>query len=495
MHDRSKRVALVWVGNPTRALDRYRSIRLDVLKPLIALPRVSWYAVQKVKRERESEHLANELDVHTLGPAIEDFTDTLAILQTLDLLITADTSVAHLAGAAGLPVWTLVPACADWRWLTDRTDRTDSPWYPSMRLFRQRQLGEWDPVVQELKGALREWQAAPRRFPQYPPTRFREYRVSAKTILPCAAGMPELDLNLIPYLVAMEETRNVSRAADRLGVSQPRVSTALGKLREYFGDQLFVRTSRGMEPTPRALALIPAAREALLRIEQGMLDAQDFEPSTTTHTFSIALSDVGEIVFLPRLLQMLAERAPRANLRSVSLPPSQIERGLESGDVDLAVGYFPDLSGNNFFQQRLFTHRFICLMRSDHPLAREPLTLSQFIGCGHAVVRAEGRSQEVLEQFLEKKRIRRRAVLETSHFMSLPFILARTDLIATVPHAIGFAYVSEHASITLVEPPLELPRFDLKQHWHRKFHNDPRAGWLRSVVAELFNDAMDEWPK
>ena len=161
MHDRSKRVALVWVGNPTRALDRYRSIRLDVLKPLIALPRVSWYAVQKVKRERESEHLANELDVHTLGPAIEDFTDTLAILQTLDLLITADTSVAHLAGAAGLPVWTLVPACADWRWLTDRTDRTDSPWYPSMRLFRQRQLGEWDPVVQELKGALREWQAAP----------------------------------------------------------------------------------------------------------------------------------------------------------------------------------------------------------------------------------------------------------------------------------------------------------------------------------------------
>ena len=112
-----------------------------------------------------------------------------------------------------------------------------------------------------------------------------------------------------------------------------------------------------------------------------------------------------------------------------------------------------------------------------------------------AVVRAEGRSQEVLEQYLEKKRIRRRAVLETPHFMSLPFILARTDLIATVPHAIGFAYVSEHASITLVEPPLPLPRFDLRQHWHRKFHNDPRAGWLRGVVAELFNDAKDEWPK
>jgi DNA-binding transcriptional LysR family regulator len=307
--------------------------------------------------------------------------------------------------------------------------------------------------------------------------------------------MPELDLNLIPYLVAMEDTRNVSRAAERLGVSQPRVSTALGRLREYFGDPLFVRTSRGMEPTPRALSLIPAAREALGRIEKGMLESQDFDPATSTHTFSLALSDVGEIVFLPRLLQLFAERAPHANLRSVSMPPAHVERGLESGDVDLAVGYFPDLSGNNFFQQRLFSHRFICLLRSGHPLARAPLTVQQFVDSGHAVVRAEGRSQEVLEKFLEKKRIRRRAVLETPHFMSLPFILARTDLIATVPHAIGFAYVAEHASITIVEPPLPLPRFDLRQHWHRKFHNDPRGTWLRSVVSELFNDAMDEWPK
>lgn len=307
--------------------------------------------------------------------------------------------------------------------------------------------------------------------------------------------MQDLDLNLIPYLVAMEDARNVSRAAERLGVSQPRVSTALGRLREYFGDPLFVRTSRGMEPTPRALALIPAARDALIRIEKGMLAAQEFDPATSTHTFSIALSDVGEIVFLPRLLQLFAERAPHANLRSVSVPPGQVERGLESGDIDLAIGYFPDLGGNNFFQQRLFTHRFICLMRSNHPLAGTTMTVEQFLSLGHAVVRAEGRSQEVLEHYLEKKRLRRRAVLETPHFMSLPFILTRTDLIATVPHAIGFAYVSEHASITIVEPPLPLPRFDLKQHWHRKYHNAPRGEWLRSVVSELFNDALDEWPK
>ncbi|CAG9235061.1 HTH-type transcriptional activator NahR [Burkholderia gladioli] len=307
--------------------------------------------------------------------------------------------------------------------------------------------------------------------------------------------MSELDLNLIPYLVALDETRNVSRAGDLLGVSQPRVSAALGRLREHFGDPLFVRTSRGMEPTPRALALVPAARDALAQIRRGLVAPHDFDPATDTSTFSIALSDVGEIVFLPRLLQELARRAPRANLRSVSLPHAEIERGLEAGSVDLAVGYFPDLGGSNFFQQRLFTHRFICLMRRSHPLAGKPLTLEQFLACGHAVVRAEGRSQEILEQYLAKARLQRRAVLETPHFMSLPFILGRTDLIATVPHAIGYAYAAEHASITLVEPPLPLPRFDLRQHWHRKYHNDPRTAWLRGMVADLFNDALDEWPK
>jgi len=307
--------------------------------------------------------------------------------------------------------------------------------------------------------------------------------------------MSELDLNLIPYLVALEETRNVSRAGARLGVSQPRVSAALAKLREYFGDPLFVRTSRGMEPTPRALALIPAARDALVQIERGLSAAVDFDPATSTHTFSIALSDVGEIVFLPRLLQEFALRAPNANLRSVSLPHVDVERGLEGGSIDLALGYFPDLGGTNFFQQRLFTHRLICVRRRSHPLAAHPLTLEQFLSCGHAVVRADGRSQEVLEKHLAKARLYRRAVLETPHFMSLPFILSRTDLIATVPHAIGYAYAAEHASIVLVEPPLSLPRFNLRQHWHRKFHNDARTVWLRSLVAELFNDALDEWPK
>jgi hypothetical protein len=153
-HPKTKRIGIAWAGSPYHALDRFRSVRLDMLKPLFALPELAWYSVQKGDREHESEALENEFDLHTLGPAIGDFADTLAILQSLDLLITVDTSVAHLAGAAGLPVWVLVPAYSDWRWLLERTD---SPWYPSMRLFRQPELGQWEQVVEEVRAALLEW--------------------------------------------------------------------------------------------------------------------------------------------------------------------------------------------------------------------------------------------------------------------------------------------------------------------------------------------------
>ncbi|HEX7912344.1 MAG TPA: tetratricopeptide repeat protein [Paraburkholderia sp.] len=149
-----KRVGIVWAGNPNLYLDRFRSICLDAMRDLFLLPGFAWYSLQKGEREPESEALEHEFDVHTLGPLIHGYDDTLAILHSLDLLITVDSSVAHLAGAAGLPVWTLIPAYTDWRWMTGRTD---SPWYPSMRLFRQRELCEWAPVITEVRDALVEW--------------------------------------------------------------------------------------------------------------------------------------------------------------------------------------------------------------------------------------------------------------------------------------------------------------------------------------------------
>ena len=306
--------------------------------------------------------------------------------------------------------------------------------------------------------------------------------------------MEKLNLNLLPIAFALYDERSVSAAAKALGMSQPAVSMALRKLRDHFNDPLFVRTPRGVQPTPRAHALVKASRPLVARLQEDLLSPQTFEAVRSTRAFTFALSDVGEIVFLPRLIERLRAAAPHSAIRSVSMPPRHIARGLESGDIDLAVGYFPDLVQNNFFQQRLFTHHFACLMRADHPRYAKRLPMKAFLEIEHAVVHAEGRSQELFEKLLERKKIRRQIALHTPHFLSIPVIVSRTDLMATVPHALAlyFARLAPQ-QFAVAMPPLELAGFDVKQHWHRKFHHDARSRWLRGQVAELFNDATDEW--
>ena len=297
----------------------------------------------------------------------------------------------------------------------------------------------------------------------------------------------ELDLNLLPVVLAIAEERSVSRAALRLGWSQPKGSIALNKLRAALGDQLFVRGSHGMSPTPRAVALLGPTRDILTRVKADVLASARFDPASTTRRFTFALSDIGEMTFLPKLLAYLQTHAPYATVRSVTLPPEEIAAGLESGEIDLAIGYFPDLKARNFFQQRLFTHSFISLLNAKHRIKGERISMEDFLRFGHAVIRAEGRSQEIFEQLLAKHKIERRVVLSTPHFMSIPFIIASTDLLVTVPHAVGASF-AQVANIRLIQPPLEIPQFDLKQHWHRKFHKDEPNVWIRSIISTLFAD-------
>ncbi|RJG06987.1 LysR family transcriptional regulator [Noviherbaspirillum cavernae] len=297
----------------------------------------------------------------------------------------------------------------------------------------------------------------------------------------------DIDLNLLPVVLAVTEERSVSRAAQRLGWTQPKVSIALNKLRASLGDPLFIRTSHGMEPTPRALSLIAPTKDILQRVKSNVLLNEAFDPAATTRKFTFALSDIGEMTFLPKLLAYFEKHAPNASVSSVTLPPNEIANGLESGDVDLACGYFPDLKKRNFFQQRLFPHSFICLLNADHPIKGEQLSMKDFLRLGHAVVRAEGRSQEIFEQLLQKHKIERHVVLSTPHFMSIPFIIASTNLLVTVPYAVGESF-ARIANIRLIKPPMEIPYFDLKQHWHRKYHKDEANMWVRAVVSKLFGN-------
>jgi DNA-binding transcriptional LysR family regulator len=264
-------------------------------------------------------------------------------------------------------------------------------------------------------------------------------------------------------------------------------------MRAILNDPLFIRARGGVTPTPRAHALVQATRPLVDRLQEDLLTEEPFDPTLSTRTISIALSDVGEMVFLPKLLERFRKRAPRCAIRSVSMPPAQLVHGLERGEIDLAIGYFPDLKKHNFLERRLFTHHFACLMRAGHPRRGKRLSLEDFLAMEHAVVHAEGRSQEIFERFLDRKRIRRKVVLHTPHFLSIPIIIARSDLVATVPHALAIYFTRMSRDLAIAMPPFDIAGFDVKQHWHRRFHNDPRNRWLREQVAQLFNDETDEW--
>jgi DNA-binding transcriptional LysR family regulator len=298
--------------------------------------------------------------------------------------------------------------------------------------------------------------------------------------------LQQLDLNLLYVLVALEKERSVSAAAQRLEKSQPAVSGALAKLRAFFNDPLFVRSGNSMQPTPRAVTLIEAAREVLAKVGTDIVSTPNFDPQTTRQPFNIALSDVGEVVFLPAILKDLRRHAPNALVRSVSLPAADVGEGLENGSIDLAIGYFPDLRKNNFFQQVLFTDTFASLLRLDHPMTARKLTLKQFLQLDHAVVHAESRTEEVMERYLARKKLRRNVVLSTPHFASAPIIVAQSDLIVTIPEPLAHYFASVSANVRTVGLPFDPPRIQLKQFWHRKFHHDQRNAWLRSRVVELF---------
>jgi DNA-binding transcriptional LysR family regulator len=300
------------------------------------------------------------------------------------------------------------------------------------------------------------------------------------------------DLNLLRVLVALDRTHSVSRAAETLDMSQSGFSTALARLRTRFGDALFVRTPSGMEPTPRARQMIETARTVLGQVQDGIISPPVFDPALANTEFRLAMADVAEIVFMPRLLSHLQKHAPNARVKCGPLAPDELVVALESGSIDLALGYFPDLGAQAFFHQRLYTHTYACMMRRGHPLGASRLTEKSYASAGHAVVSSPARSNSLFEQFLSSRDIERRVVLSTPHHLSLPAIVSRSDLIATVPLAAG-AQFAELGTIELVRLPFKPPNFAVQQHWHRLYHHDPRNLWLRAQVASLFNDATDEW--
>ena len=300
------------------------------------------------------------------------------------------------------------------------------------------------------------------------------------------ANMPDLDLNLLRVLVAVHQTKSVSAAAERLGLSQPATSLALQRLRRALDDPLFVRTSTGMLPTPRCMKLMPGAEKALEAVKTEVLGEPPFDPAASRREYSFNMNDVGEMALLPRIVAFLARHAPGCDVRSDTLPVQELAEALESGRIDLAIGYFPNLEKAGLFKQRLFLRSFACLVRMEHPqVQRDRLPLRTFLQLSHLLVKPQGRSHDLFEMQLRKLGLQRRVQLLIPHFMSVPTILAETDLIVTLPDTVA-EYFAGFGQLRVIKPPISVPRYAISQYWHGRFHKDPANEWIRKQTAQLF---------
>jgi DNA-binding transcriptional LysR family regulator len=294
------------------------------------------------------------------------------------------------------------------------------------------------------------------------------------------------DLNLLRVLVAIYETHNITTAASLLNMSQPAASAALGRLRESLNDPLFIRSPTGMTPTPRTLDIIEKAKEILGSVERDILTKPTFDPQHATDEFVLCMTAIAEYVFLPRLIPALKEHAPLTSIRSITLTPDDLQERMLSGKVDLAVGFYPDLASADIYQQRLFSHRLVCLVRQGHPILESGMTLEAFQRAEHVEVRDGSRTSEMFEQTLQNRKIDRNIVLTVSQFMGIPRIVAETNLVAVAPHIIAAMFADKY-NLQVVTLPLNLSDYDIKQYWHRKFNHHPRLVWLRTMIQREFS--------
>ena len=299
----------------------------------------------------------------------------------------------------------------------------------------------------------------------------------------------EIDLNLLVVFNQLLVERRVSKVADNLGISQPAVSNSLAKLRKLFGDELFLRTPKGMEPTPFADQLAESVSYALAMIHSGVNQRTRFDPATERRSFTVGMTDIGEIVFLPELIARAKRDAPGIALSTVRNTAINLRDELESGKVDLAVGLLPQLKAG-FFQRRLFKQRYVCLMRRGHRLDKKRITLAEYAGAEHLVVVSAGTGHGKVDELLQRSGIERTVQLTVPHYVSVGHILQRSELITTVPEKLADRLL-EPFGLAKVAHPAKLPEVAINAFWHAKYHRSPANRWLRSVVFELFGEEAD----
>lgn len=300
-------------------------------------------------------------------------------------------------------------------------------------------------------------------------------------------NLKNIDLNLLLVFNEVFVERRVSRAAINLGITQPAVSNALARLRRLLDDDLLVSTSKGMVPTPFADQLADPVARALGMLQGAVQLRTTFDPAISQRVFRIAITDIGEIYFLPQLMDLLSQIAPGVTVTTVRAAGFDLKNEMEAGQVDVAVGLLPDLQ-SGFFKRRLFEQRYVCMFRQGHSLDKGKISLDEFSEAGHVLVSATGTGHGKIDELIERSGLKRKVLLRVPHYVAVGHILSSTEMIATVPERFAERIASPFR-LSYVAHPLKLPSSAISMFWHAKVHKDPANQWIRSLFFNMHSDA------
>lgn len=295
-----------------------------------------------------------------------------------------------------------------------------------------------------------------------------------------------IDLNLLVVLEALIEERGVRRAGERIGLSQSATSHALDRLRKLLGDEILVRTATGMEPTPRALGLAGPLRMALQGV-QTVLTPEHFEPAQAHGTFQIAVETHETIIILPQMVDQIRTEAPLLSLTVRPGAVGDILAGIDQGRTDIGIGFFQHLP-DRFMTCRLLADSHVCVMRADHPLAAEPLTLERYLQAPHLQVSMSGAPDDLVDQALAAAQQHRRIVMGLPHGLAAVIALVRSDMVTTVTRGAAQVFAGA-APLVLRELPFAVPRVEFRLVWNRRLQQSPAHRWLRQKLVKIGADA------
>lgn len=290
------------------------------------------------------------------------------------------------------------------------------------------------------------------------------------------------NLNLFVAFDALIAHGSVSRAAKQVGITQSAMSNALRNLRQLLGDPLFLRTSHGIAPTPRARELAAPVREALRLLDRA-LGPTTFDPAAATRAFTLMASDYVEFVVLPRLVAQLARRAPGVRLRVLPWGLQQVPDELARGDADVMLGFY-DKVPSHHREQLLFEERYACIVRKGHPEVRGRLTLRTYVRLKHVMVTQTAGATSGIDRALAALGHTREVSLRVSHFLNVPTLVAQTDLAAALSRRVAEPF-ARMMPLQIFEPPLRLRASRVGMVWHESLQDDPAQRWLRATVAEI----------